>query len=260
MLNRTCASITLLSFGSLISSSVSAEELTKKLHPLQYQVTAGGGYNFTQKEPLAALEASVIHAPLVTEYHPVFGSPSIDMKIRSNIFLDEPEADTIILLINSRLNLFSKYLFEEDIYLETGVAARFFGHHNSKFAQYGGSYLQAGQHRGIMTISAYMEIIANDLNLVNVFGMDSMFKINEEVSVGISTETTTAAIEKEVYFPGYFQASPKLVLFQHLLLQPNLILDGLSAQQDTPVAPRHDLAFTLVMGYRGEKDQAVFRF
>ena len=263
MSKKTFASILLLSLGSL-SSSASAEEPTKKLHPIQYQAAMGGGYNVTQKEPLAALEASLTHIPLVTEYHPILGSPSIDMKIRSSVFLNEPESDAMSILISSRLNVYSSYLFEEGMYLETGAAARFFGHHDSKFAQYGGSYLQVGQYRDIMTLSAYIEILANDLNVVSVLGMDSNFKVHEDVSVGISaSDYTTAAIEKDLYFPGYFQLGPKLTLFQHFLLQPNLTLNGLSAQQDGDSAPPQDVSFIFLMGYTGEKDidpKTVFRF
>jgi len=263
MSKKMVASVIFFSLGSL-ASSASADELTRKLHPIQYQASIGGGYNFTQKEPLAALEASLTHIPLVTEYHPVLGSPSIDMKIRSSVFLNEPESDAISMLISSRLNVFSSYLFEEGMYLETGAAARFFGHHNSKFAQYGGSYVQVGQYRGIMTLSAYMEILANDLNVVSVLGMDSNFKVHEDLSIGISaSEYTTAAIEKDLYFPGYFQLGPKFTLFQHFLLQPNLTLNGLSAQQDGDFTPRQDVSFIFLMGYTGEKDidpKTVFRF
>lgn len=263
IMSKKFVSVILLSLG-LPSSASAEEELTKKLHPIQYQVAIGGGYNITQKEPLAALEASLTHIPLVTEYHPILGSPSIDMKIRSSVFLNEPESDATSMLISSRLNVFSSYLFEEGMYLETGATARFFGHHDSKFAQYGGSYVQVGQYRGIMTLSAYMEILANDLNVVSVLGMDSNFKVHEDISVGIfASEYTTAAIEKDLYFPGYFQLGPKFTFFQHLLLQPSLTLNGLSAQQNGDSAPRQDVSFIFLMGYTGEKDidpKTVFRF
>lgn len=264
MSKKTSASLAFLCAGMLHSSTASSEEqLTKKLHPMQYQAAMGAGYNVTQKEPIGTLEASMTHVPLVTEYHPVFGSPSIDLGVKSQMFLDQPDMDAVTLLINSRLHFLSHYLFEEGLYLETGPATRIFGHHNSKYAGYGGSYLQAGHYRGIMSISAYMEIMGNNLNLINCFGMDSTFKVHEDVYVGISADTITPALEKDLYFPGYVQISPKVTLFQHFLLQSSITLNGLSTKQEiNNTDPRTDFTFTFSLGYTGEKDidsKTVFR-